>query len=285
MSIQEDMFVVLSSLCNKPRSERGEEYIQNSELQELTDLPPERLNDAVALLVDNGYLEWLRTMGMAPYNFRDVMLTAHGRYEYERVISAESQKETQESQNKTQQFITQPPVPVGSPFGFTDLDWEIVSEAKSETDKLNVVFGYAFESENYETELLSNNIESLFDSAVKDFNKKPGIIKISLNFQNLAAGYGEHLFNEIVRDIIASDIAVFETSDLNPNVMLEMGVALTWGVRVLPIKEEKCSEPPSDISGQTWANYQNNGGVFLDPDNANKIVRMIERAMRKKVSR
>jgi predicted nucleotide-binding protein len=64
------------------------------------------------------------------------------------------------------------------------------------------------------------------------------------------------LFNEIARDIISSDIAVFETSDLNPNVMLEMGVALTWDVRVLPIKKEGQPKPPSDISGQTYADYR-----------------------------
>ena len=52
---------------------------------------------------------------------------------------------------------------------------------------------------------------------------------VQLDFQSLAAGYGGHLFNKIARDIIGADIAVFETSNLNPNVMLEMGVALTWG--------------------------------------------------------
>src|SRR2546425_1188080 len=78
-------------------------------------------------------------------------------------------------------------------------------------------------------------------------------------FEPLAAGYGEHLFNEIARDVISADIAVFDTSDLNPNVMIEMGVALTWGVRVLLIKEKNCPKPPSDISGQTWADYEENG--------------------------
>lgn len=101
-------------------------------------------------------------------------------------------------------------------------------------------------------------------------------------FQPLAAGYGEHLFNEIARDIISADIGVFETSDLNPNVMLEMGVALTWGVRVLPIKVQGKDRPPSDISGQTWADYLDSGSTFVDPEHETKLVRMIERAIRKK---
>jgi hypothetical protein len=77
------------------------------------------------------------------------------------------------------------------------------------------------------------------------------------------AGYGEHLFNKIAVDIISSDIAVFETSDYNPNVMIEMGVALTWGVRVLPIKKKGRPIPPSDISGQTWAKYTDDGSKFM----------------------
>lgn len=75
---------------------------------------------------------------------------------------------------------------------------------------------------------------------------------------------------------------MFDASDLNPNVMLEMGVALTWGVRVLPIKEEKCPKPPSDISGQTWADYRDSGDKFVDSDHENKLFRMVERAARKK---
>jgi hypothetical protein len=51
--------------------------------------------------------------------------------------------------------------------------------------------------------------------------------EVRLALRSLRAGYGEHLFNEIARDVIRADIAVFETSDRNPNVMIEMGVALT----------------------------------------------------------
>lgn len=106
-----------------------------------------------------------------------------------------------------------------------------------------------------------------------------------LRHRALTAGYGEHLFNEIARDIISSDIAVFETSDLNPNVMLEMGVALTWGVRVLPIKLEQCEKPPSDFSGQTWADYRDDATAFVYPEHHQKLVIMIERALQKKVRR
>ena len=135
---------------------------------------------------------------------------------------------------------------------------------------------------NYVPENLKRNVEEMFQNAVEAYNKLPDAATVELIFQPLAAGYGEHLFNEIVRDIISADIAVFDTSDLNPNVMLEMGVALTWGVRVLPIKEENCPEPPSDISGQTWAKYSGSGSEFVDSGHKNKLFRMVERAARKK---
>jgi hypothetical protein len=64
--------------------------------------------------------------------------------------------------------------------------------------------------------------------------------------------------------------------------MLEMGVALTWGVRVLPIKLDGRPKPPSDVSGQTWADYRDSAMSFIDPDHERKLVGMIERAIRKK---
>ena len=109
-----------------------------------------------------------------------------------------------------------------------------------------------------------------------------GALKTTLVYAPLAAGYGEHLFNEIARDIIASDIAVFETSDMNPNVMLELGVALTWGTRVLPIKHHSRPKPPSDVSGQTWADYEDSASRFVDGDHAEKLIRMVQRAVAKK---
>lgn len=130
---------------------------------------------------------------------------------------------------------------------------------------------------------MKTNILAHFENAVNSYNSKVGSKEISLVFKPLAAGYGEHLFNQIAREIISADIAVFDTSDLNPNVMLEMGVALTWGKRVLPIKKQNCRIPPSDISGQTYADYNINGEVFLSDHHEQQMISMIERAIQKKV--
>jgi hypothetical protein len=102
--------------------------------------------------------------------------------------------------------------------------------------------------------------------------------------RTLRAGYGEHLFNEIARDVISADIAVFETSDHNSNVMIEMGVALIWDRRVLPIKKKGRPKPPSDISGQTWADYDAQTYRFIDEHHHENLTSMVRRVLRRKAS-
>jgi hypothetical protein len=105
---------------------------------------------------------------------------------------------------------------------------------------------------------------------------------VELNFEKLAAGFGEHVFNNIAGKIIGSDIAIFEVSNHNPNVMIELGVALTWGIRVMPLREINSPDIPSDISGQTWIAYENSGKNLADTDFQQNLDVMVERAIRKK---
>lgn len=275
-SIQENVASILSTLANELPDSMGVIERSGPKLQELTELTPAEINDAVTILEESGYVELLRYMGTAPFDFGEIILLPRGKYEYERMTEKKAVSQTTEAE------IFRPPGPVGSPYGFNDEDWEIVAEVKGRPGQLHVVFGFQFESTHYGTENLKRNVEEMFQNAVEAYNKRPDAITVELIFQPLAAGYGEHLFNEIARDIISADIAVFDTSNLNPNVMLEMGVALTWGVRVLPIKEENCPEPPSDISGQTWVKYRDSGSEFVDSGHKNKLFRMVERAARKK---
>lgn len=279
-NIANNASVLLGILAEQPRPEGGNAEFSGRDLAEVSNLSPNEINDSITVLVESGLVEWLQTLGTGPYDFNVVWITARGRYEYERTKIQIDEAENTIMEEEVR--IVKPPSPVGSPFGFLDYDWEMVSERKSRSDILFVVLGYQFVSEFYDTEHLLSNVQNMFEDALEVYNQKPSSIPITLNYQPLVAGYGEHLFNEIARDIISADIAVFETSDLNPNVMVELGVALTWGVRVLPIKREDRPIPPADISGQTWADYQRSASLFTDPDHQQKLVRMIERAARKK---
>jgi len=286
MSLQDSASKLLLLLEKMRETRPDQPEVNGATLQEVTDLPPHEINDAVAVLQNSGYVEWRRYLGTAPFNFGHVWITPVGRYEAERLSSilagplplANARPERAEAEAR----VALPPTPIGSPYGFIDEDWEIIADRKSRSDQLTVVMGYQFKSAHYETTLLQANVGASFQRAVDRYNAQPGALPAKLDFRPLAAGYGEHLFNEIARDVIASDIAVFETSDLNPNVMLELGVALTWGVRVLPIKLHSQPKPPSDISGQTWADYEDNAARFIDPEHEAKLVRVVERAMRKK---
>jgi len=276
-TVEENAAIVLEALYKEFPKTEGRFEIDGGRVQELTGLSPEEINDAVSILIDAGYVEWFQYLGTAPFDFGHVWITPRGKLEYER-----AKKEYEGSSTDMKTMIYEPMTPVGSPYGFTDEDWETVAEKKSLGTTLSVVFGYQFKSTFYEVTKLRENVENTFKLAVDEYNSLKNAVPVVLDFRSLAAGYGEHLFNEICRDIISADIAVFDTSELNPNVMLEMGVALTWGIRVLPIKMKDCPKPPSDISGHTWADYEDSAQVFLDPDHSNKMVRMVERAARKK---
>jgi len=277
-TIKENAGIILTSLYEESQQSEQPDEVTGQRLQELTKLEPDEINDAVAILRENGYIEWQQWLGTHPFDFGYVEITPRGKAEYESAV--------EQSKNMHTVPVISPAVtPVGSPYGFHDSDWELVTERKAERSKLFVVVGHPFISSYYDSGELINNLRNHFDKAVKTYNKLPTSYTVELDFSPLAAGYGEHLFNEICRDIICADIAVFETSDLNPNVMLEMGVALTWGVRVLPIKASGRPPPPSDISGQTWADYEDNGSHFVDQDHEHKMLRMVERAARKKGTR
>lgn len=288
-TVAENAGIVFSALY---RGERGHQF-PGAEIAEATGLAASEINDAVTILEENGYAERMRFLGTAPFQFGYVTITARGRVEYERARSAALADQRDgaalEKDSRVAKVGTDHPptighsvVPIGSPYGFQDEDWEIVADRRGSSECLNVVLGYQFESREYDSAKLLTNIQAMFQEAVESYNRLPNAVQATLSFRSLSAGYGEHLFNEIARDIISADIAAFETSDLNSNVMIELGVALTWGIRVLVLKTAACPRPPSDISGQTWADYEESAARFTDPGHREKLVRMVERAIRKK---
>lgn len=173
---------------------------------------------------------------------------------------------------------------VGSPYGFQEDDWSAIIAAKKDIHSLNVVLGMQFESQFYDTTVLIENIEKYLNKAVKLYNEINRDNRIHLNYKQLKSGIGEHLFNNIARDILSSDISFFETSDNNSNVMIEMGIALTCGALVVPIRLKDRPVPPSDISGQTWIEYQDSAKVFPNIDLDNMLKDMITKAIKKKTN-
>ena len=278
---------VLEILSKEPM----EKYMGGKTLEVKSQLSIGEINLAIDHLEKNGLIERLNGEGTEPYNFASISLNSKGRF----YISEQAQtvnrslldmmNDSPSVGNQSHELnpFFQLVMPAGSPFGFTDQDWEYVSKKKRQHNVLYVVLGLQYDSAHYNMENVKNNIRSEFERAIDRYNEKLDKSKVELEFSVLKGGYGEHLFNHIAREIISADIAVFETSDINPNVMIELGVALTWGTRVLPIKKVGVKTPPSDISGQTWAEYNADGADFTNKEHYEDMLYMIDRAIQKKI--
>jgi hypothetical protein len=265
------------------------EWLTGPDIAEELGLPPPRVNDAVSFLEIYGYAETIKAFGTSPFAFLQVRSTPLGRLEYQRSALAPKLEAVRADEPlATVQAVLAPlarsPTPVGSPYGFTEEDWEYVESERDRPDLLKVVVGLQFNSRHFERPRLMKMLRRDFQAAINEYNREPGNHPVRLSVRGLRAGYGEHLFNEIARDVISADIAVFETSDKNSNVMIEMGVALTWGKRVLPIKKKGRPKPPSDISGQTWADYDAQTYSFIDENHHENLLAMVRRVLRRKGS-
>jgi hypothetical protein len=280
-SIQNSANVLLAHLYGLPREPSG--FVEGAEIAAATPLEVAEINDAVAILERAGYIETQNYLGTHPYEFGRVAITALGRFEFEKARDEAEAVPGASTARGIDTSRTLPSSPAGSPYGFSDEHWESVTLKRRDPATLHVVLGYQFKSSYYVSPQLVGNLQRMFERALEHRNNLPAVDPAALAFKNLAAGYGEHLFNEIAADIIGADIAVFDVSDLNPNVMIEVGVALTWGTRVLLIKDHTASKPPSDISGHTWVDYQDSGAMVADPEHDAKLVRMVERALGKKL--
>lgn len=239
-------------------------------------ISPDEINDAVEYLDDIGVIDRLDMLGTSPYSFGSISINSRGRRLYQQ---QQAQKDNGLSPNN--QAETMPSRPLNrppSPFGFTENDWAEV-EALTAEGKVRVVIGYQWQSKHYDSSMLIANIQEQFRWALEQYNAKPKSGKKELVIKSLAAEYGEHLFTNMIREILAADIAIFDTSDLNPNVMLELGAALALGVTVLPIRAAQGSKPPSDATGLTWAAYHDSGSRFDEhPAHLNKLKALVGRA-------
>lgn len=275
----------------------ADKMFTGEEIQQALDIEPERLNPVIDLLSSTGLIERYNYPGPSPYNFGHIRISSRGIYELERreaykkalsefkPVNFDTRINVSDFQSLMKSFLEsreiKPPTPVGSPYGFTEYDWELVSSRKSDSSTLYVVLGSKFISKYYKTIDLRQNIQELVQKGVNKYNDMYNT-EISLEFIVLKAGLGEHLFNQIARDIISSDIAIFETSNLAPNVFLELGVALTWGSRVFLVKHKDAPKPSSDISGHTYTEYSDNALDLLVETHIESVFRMVERVLWKK---
>jgi hypothetical protein len=127
---------------------------------------------------------------------------------------------------------------------------------------LRIVFGYQFSSDFYDTALLVSNLEAALARAARELNEtreQAGEVPITYHFKTLSASRSGSLFCDICMDIQSSDIAFFEVSNRNPNVMLEYGLAIGSNTILIPLRDEQSQVLPTHLQGIRWYSYRDNG--------------------------
>lgn len=117
-------------------------------------------------------------------------------------------------------------------------------------NQIKVFVGYQFKSNYYTRSEIDKLIIDSIEKAEIDINNRiSNKIQIKPILQDLLSGMT--IGNQIFAKIHDADFCIFELSDLNSNVMLELGYAL--GLEkvcvLLQHKDEKISNIPSDLSG------------------------------------
>jgi hypothetical protein len=129
-------------------------YFDGNELAKWTKLSPDDINDAIDFLDDRSLIDKTNWLGTEPYNFGEIVLNSRGRYFYHEAMSKQTQPIASKQPLPPVLSMLQsiPLLPVGSPFGFTDIDWEYADRKKKQPNSLYVVMGFQFESQHYNTE-------------------------------------------------------------------------------------------------------------------------------------
>jgi uncharacterized protein (TIGR02391 family) len=81
---------ILQFLVELPRNTGRAYPADGGALISATNLSADEINDAVAILVEKGFVEWSRVMGTAPFDFGGVRITPRGRLEHERAVAGRS---------------------------------------------------------------------------------------------------------------------------------------------------------------------------------------------------
>lgn len=126
--MEHDAGEVLAFLVDEGAVAEDGDEVEGATLTDALDLDPRRVNDAVALLERGGLVQAYRVMGTAPYEFGGVAVTSLGRFQRQKLITGQ-EGNAQPATTERGRF-PQPGVPVGSPYGFKDEDWEFVASAE-----------------------------------------------------------------------------------------------------------------------------------------------------------
>lgn len=144
--------------------------------------------------------------------------------------------------------------------------------------KSRIFVGYQMRSRWHSKALL----RKLIDKVKYKIGKKENV---DLEIQYGEFHPGEFLFSEVFNAIKNCEIAIFDISENNPNVLIEVGMSYGIGKYVILLKNNLSREKykvPSDVGAFIYLPYRNNTTISSD-STCNKIVSAIS-AHYKKIS-
>lgn len=124
---------------------------------------------------------------------------------------------------------------------------------------INVFAGYQFDSDYFNRSELDEAIVWACDIAARDISKK---YEIDLKYTPVDITPGNIMIEGLKSLINASDICIFEASDRNNNVFIELGLALAFDKPIIILLNTSALEDiklPSDISGIVVLKYSDMG--------------------------
>ena len=119
--------------------------------------------------------------------------------------------------------------------------------------KIRVFVGYQTNSEYHKTE----DIKDTIFEVKKIVEDKLANIELDVKFGEFGAG--KSLFEAVRNAIKECEIAIFDISENNPNVLIEVGMAYGYNKRVILLKNELSKgkfKVPSDISAFIYLTYK-----------------------------
>ena len=121
--------------------------------------------------------------------------------------------------------------------------------------KVKIFVGYQINSDYHNSKDLKNAI-----------NTVKAIVEVDVNLEIQYGEFtpGKFLFNEVFKAIKECEIAIFDISENNPNVLIEVGMAYGTDKYVILLKNESSKERfkvPSDISAFIYVPYKDNDAL------------------------
>ena len=120
--------------------------------------------------------------------------------------------------------------------------------------KVGIFVGYQIDSDYHTSKDLK---EAILNIKEKVEQQHPNI-ELKVKFGEFETG--KMLWNEVFNTIKECEIAIFDISENNPNVLIEVGLAYGSNKQVILLKNEESKEKfkiPSDISPFIYASYRN----------------------------